>query len=162
MTWFFVKANRALRHRHEESPSMDLILLKDIDESNEWLLGRMDGDSDDDTLVFEDDNLTWATVARASGADEPNYYTRRRTSQGSTTKQGSMSNKDKGKAPASSSWPRGRFQLLMKMKMRMRVRMRMLQSIKRRKRTLEMMMLVDLMMLILNMWRWMMMMTTSS
>ena len=108
----FVKANRALKRRREESTSMDPILLKDIDESNEWLLGRMDGDSDDDTLVFEDDNLTWAAVARASGADEPNYYTRRRTSQGSTTKQGSMSNKDKGKAPASSSRPRGRFQLV--------------------------------------------------
>ena len=91
---------------------MDPILLKDIDESNEWLLGRMDGDSDDDALVFEDDNLTWAAVARASGVDEPNYYTRRRASQGSTTKKCSMSNKDKGKAPASSSRPRGRFQLV--------------------------------------------------
>jgi len=42
---------------------MDPILLKDIDESNEWLLGKMDGDSDDDTFVFEDDDLTWAAVA---------------------------------------------------------------------------------------------------
>jgi len=44
---------------------MDPILLKDIDESDEWFLGRMDGDSDDDddTFVFEDDNLTWAAVA---------------------------------------------------------------------------------------------------
>ena len=54
---------RALRYRREESTSMDLILLKGMDESNEWLLGRMDGDSDDNTLVFEDDNLTWAAVA---------------------------------------------------------------------------------------------------
>jgi len=59
----FVKANRALKRRHEENTSMDPILLKDIDESNEWLLGRMDGDSDDNTLVFEDDNLRWVAVA---------------------------------------------------------------------------------------------------
>jgi len=52
----FVKANCAFRHRCEET--MDLILLKDIDESNEWLLGRMDGDLNDDTFVFQDDNLT--------------------------------------------------------------------------------------------------------
>ena len=37
---------------------MDPILLKGTDESNEWLLGRIDVDSDDDTFVFEDDNLT--------------------------------------------------------------------------------------------------------
>ena len=92
---------------------MDPILLKEIDESNEWLLGRMDGDSDDDdTFVFEGDNLTWAAVARASGADEPTYHTRRRASQGSTAKQGSTATMDKGKAPASSSRPRGRFQLI--------------------------------------------------
>ena len=41
----------------------------------------MGGDSDDDTLVFEEDNLTWIIVARASGVDEPSYYTRRRVSQ---------------------------------------------------------------------------------
>ena len=52
------------------------ILLKNIYESNEWLLGRIDGDSDDDTRVFEDDNLTRTAVARASRADEPSYNTR--------------------------------------------------------------------------------------
>ena len=67
----------------------------------------MDGDSNDDTLVFEDDNLKWVVVARASRANEPSYYTRRRVSQRSTAKQDSMSNKDKGKAPTSSSRPRG-------------------------------------------------------
>ena len=44
------------------------------------LLGRKDGDSDNDTFVFEDDNLTWAAIARASGADEPSYHTRHRAS----------------------------------------------------------------------------------
>jgi len=45
---------------------MDLILLKDIDESNEWLLRKRDDDSNDYTFVFEDDNLTWAAIARSS------------------------------------------------------------------------------------------------
>ena len=92
---------------------MDPILLKDIDESDEWFLGRMDGDSDDaHTFVFEDDNLIWAAVARASGADEPSYHTRRRASQGSTARQDPTSTMDKGKAPASSSRPWRRFQLI--------------------------------------------------
>ena len=71
----FVKANHALRRRRKET--IHPILLKDIDESNERLLGRMNGDSDDDTSVFEDDNLTWAGVDRAcvgSVADEPTYH----------------------------------------------------------------------------------------
>ena len=74
---------------------MDHILLKDIDESNERLLGRMSGDSDDDTLIFKDDNLALIVVAQASGADVRSYYTRHRVSQRSTAKQDSMSNKDK-------------------------------------------------------------------
>ena len=61
----FIKSNRALRRRREKP--MDPILLKDIDESNEWLLGRTDGDSNDDTFVFENDNLTWATIVQPLG-----------------------------------------------------------------------------------------------
>jgi len=30
------------------------------------LFGRIDGNSDDDTFVFEDDYLTWAAIAQAS------------------------------------------------------------------------------------------------
>ena len=38
---------------------------------NEWLHGRLDGESDEDEeLVFEDDTLTWGAVARASGVGE--------------------------------------------------------------------------------------------
>ena len=66
----FVKSNRALKRRREESNSRDPILLKEIDESNEWLLGRMEDDSDDDDLVFEGDTLTWPAVAQACGANE--------------------------------------------------------------------------------------------
>jgi len=42
--------------------------------------------------------------------DEPSYHARCRVSQGSTSKQGFTSTMDKGKAPASTSRPRGRFQ----------------------------------------------------
>jgi len=97
----FVKSNRALKRRREEGTSRDPILLKDIDESNEWLLGRMEGDSDEDDLVFEDDTLTWAAVAQACGANEPRYLTRSRGSKTTTTCK--TSTKDKGKAPASTS-----------------------------------------------------------
>ena len=96
----FVKSNRALKHRREESTSRDPILLKDIDESNEWLLERMEGDSDEDDLVFEDDTLTWAAVAQACGANEPCYGTRSRGSKSTTTSK--TSTNDKGKASAST------------------------------------------------------------
>ncbi|XP_028101585.1 uncharacterized protein LOC114300901 [Camellia sinensis] len=67
----FVKYNRTLRFRYDMRNTLDPISLQNIDESNEWLLGRMDGESDEDNEpVFDDDDddgLTWATVARASG-----------------------------------------------------------------------------------------------
>ncbi|XP_057976840.1 uncharacterized protein LOC131163990 [Malania oleifera] len=73
----FVKYNRTLRHRYDKRDTFDPILLKDIDDSDEWLIGRMDGDSnEDDELVFEDDNLTWDSVARAAGLNNPPHHTR--------------------------------------------------------------------------------------
>ncbi|XP_057964619.1 uncharacterized protein LOC131155470 [Malania oleifera] len=77
----FVKYNRTLRRQYDKRDTIDPILLKDIDDSNEWLIGRMDGDSDeDDELVFEDDNLTWDSVARAAGLNNPPHHTRSRIS----------------------------------------------------------------------------------
>jgi len=94
-----------------EGTSRDPILLKDIDESNEWLLGRMEEDEDEDDLVFEDDILTWAAVAQASGANESRYGTRSRGLKTATTSK--TSTKDKGKAPASTSKSsRARIQLI--------------------------------------------------
>ena len=62
--------------------TLDPISLQNIDESNEWLLGRMDGESDEDNEpVFDDDDgLTWATVARASGVEESSYASRETSS----------------------------------------------------------------------------------
>jgi hypothetical protein len=73
--------------------TIDPISLSDIDESNEWLRGRMDGESDeDDEPVFEDDTLTWSDVARASGVRESNKTTRATTSRArANTSKGSTS-----------------------------------------------------------------------
>ena len=77
----FVKYNRALKRRFDECDKLDPISLQNIDESNEWLTGRMDGESDeDDELVHGDvDGLTWGNVATASGARESSQRTRANT-----------------------------------------------------------------------------------
>ena len=60
----YIKYNRALKKRYNERDTIDPIILKEIDESNEWLIKRMnDEDSHDyvdaqDDLVFDDDDLT--------------------------------------------------------------------------------------------------------
>ncbi|KAL4567756.1 hypothetical protein LXL04_023349 [Taraxacum kok-saghyz] len=45
----FVKFNRALNRRAKDKDK-DHILLEDIDESNEWLLGRLEEENDDDSV----------------------------------------------------------------------------------------------------------------
>ncbi|KAL0455577.1 UNVERIFIED_CONTAM: hypothetical protein Slati_0896900 [Sesamum latifolium] len=80
----YIKYNRALRRRYDARDTIDPIALDDIDESNEWLLGRLnlseeDGD-EENARVFEDDDLTWGDVARASGVDEDAYTFRPRHS----------------------------------------------------------------------------------
>ncbi|XP_028059118.1 uncharacterized protein LOC114262889 [Camellia sinensis] len=67
----FIKYNRALRRRYNSRDTIDPIALTDIDESNEWLVGRME-----EELVFEDDTLTWDDVARAAGVEESSQRTR--------------------------------------------------------------------------------------
>ena len=78
----YIKYNRALKRRYNECNTIDPISLKDIDDSNEWLIGKMEdedshGDAQDD-FVFDDDNLTWGDVARATGAEEARFDTRAR------------------------------------------------------------------------------------
>ncbi|XP_028109030.1 uncharacterized protein LOC114307813 isoform X1 [Camellia sinensis] len=74
----YVKYNRTLRFRYDMRNTLDPISLQNIDESNEWLLGRMDGESDEDNepVFDDDDSLTWATVARASGVEESSHASR--------------------------------------------------------------------------------------
>ncbi|RVW37984.1 hypothetical protein CK203_084186 [Vitis vinifera] len=70
----YIKYNRALKRRYNERNTIDPISLKDIDDSNEWLIGRMEDEDShggaQDDFVFDDDNLTWGDVARAAGAEE--------------------------------------------------------------------------------------------
>ena len=100
----YIKYNRALKKIYNERDTIDPIILKEIDESNEWLIGIMDDkDSHDhvnaqDNLVFEDDDLTWGDVAKASEAKEPRFKTRARASS-------SRLSSSRGNDTASSSRP---------------------------------------------------------
>ncbi|KAL6535714.1 hypothetical protein OROHE_012558 [Orobanche hederae] len=83
----FVKYNRALKRRYEIRDVINPILLNEIDDSNEWLIGKMDGDNEeeDDEFVFSrEDGLTHKDVAKASGAGEPRYNSRSNASRGSS------------------------------------------------------------------------------
>ncbi|XP_019077642.1 uncharacterized protein LOC109123148 [Vitis vinifera] len=78
----YIKYNQALKRRYNECNTIGPISLKDIDDSNEWLIGRMEdkdshGGAQDD-FVFDDDNLTWGDVARATRAEEVGFDTRAR------------------------------------------------------------------------------------
>ena len=44
----FVKYNRVLKRRYDMWDTIDPISLSNIDESNEWLRGMLDGESDED------------------------------------------------------------------------------------------------------------------
>ena len=74
----YVKYNRALKRRYDARDRIDPISLRDIDDSNEWLMGKMEGelDQEEDELVFDDEYLTWGEIARASGVEESAYSTR--------------------------------------------------------------------------------------
>ena len=69
----YIKYNLALKRRYNEHDNIDSISLQDIDDSNEWLIGRMDDeDSHDhvdakDDLVFDGDELTWVMLLELVG-----------------------------------------------------------------------------------------------
>ena len=75
-----------MKKRYDGRDTIDPIILKEIDESNEWQIGRMnDENSHDhvdaqDDLVFDDDDLTWGDVTRSRKAKEPRFDTRARAS----------------------------------------------------------------------------------
>ena len=78
----YIKCNQALKRRYNERDSIDPISLKDIDDSNEWLIGKMKyedfhGGAQDD-FVFDDGNLAWGDVARATGIEDTRFDTRTR------------------------------------------------------------------------------------
>ena len=71
-----------MKRRYNECNTIDPISLKDIDDSNEWLIGRMENEDShggaQDNFAFDDDNLTCGDVARATGAEEVRFDTRAR------------------------------------------------------------------------------------
>ena len=91
----FVKYNQALKAHYNRRDVVDPISLDDIDESNEWLVGKMSGatneENAEDEMVFVDDSdgLTWGAVAKASSVGAPTRNTRNHTksmkSKGSTS-----------------------------------------------------------------------------
>ena len=58
----YIKYNQALKRRYNECNTIGPISLKDIDDNNEWLIGRMEDEDShggaQDDFVFDDDNLT--------------------------------------------------------------------------------------------------------
>ncbi|KAG4912624.1 hypothetical protein JHK86_053057 [Glycine max] len=75
----YVKYNQALLDRFECHDVIDPIALNDIDDSNEWLLGELEGEEAGNDLVFDDDDLNWLDVAEATGVGEPLQNTRSQT-----------------------------------------------------------------------------------
>ena len=83
----YIKYNRTLMKRYNERHTIHPITLKDIDDSNKWLMERMEDEGAvEDELVFEGDDLTWGDVARASGVEELRVYTRAKASKTPTPK----------------------------------------------------------------------------
>ncbi|RVW67494.1 hypothetical protein CK203_063042 [Vitis vinifera] len=80
----YIKYSRALKRRYNEHDTIDPISFKDIDDSNEWLIGRMEyGDSHggaQNDFVFDDDNLIWGDVGRATGVEEARFDARAQAS----------------------------------------------------------------------------------
>ena len=70
----YIKYNRTLKRRYDARDLIDPIRLDNIDDSNEWLVGCPEDQEDE--LVYEDDYLTWGSVATAIGADESIYHLR--------------------------------------------------------------------------------------
>ncbi|CDY19921.1 BnaC09g31870D [Brassica napus] len=90
----FVKYNRVLQCRMKRNDAKDPIPLEEIDDINEWLMGKMDGNSsndEDDAFVHDDEDLTLSVVSEAVGAEEPDYTTR-----GAKTPTSAKNNKGKG------------------------------------------------------------------
>ena len=89
----YIKYNRTLKRRYDARDLINPIRLDNIDDSNEWLVGCPE--DQDDELIYEDDDLTWGSVATAIGADESIYNLRRLSSRSRAL--------DKGKGVESTS-----------------------------------------------------------
>ena len=101
----YVKYNQKLHDKNKLSATdgFDPIILDDIDECNEWLVGELDDDDDIDGsnhLVHDDDDtLDWNMVYKASGVGEPRTYTRSKKRKESSTFSSSCLRVSKKKEP---------------------------------------------------------------
>jgi len=82
----YIKYNQQLAQRYSVRDEVDPILLNDIDECYEWLVGEVDDDNDNEDmgneLVFNDDlTLNWATIYEASSIGETIVYTKETSNQ---------------------------------------------------------------------------------
>ncbi|XP_049405367.1 uncharacterized protein LOC125868834 [Solanum stenotomum] len=82
----YIKYNRTFKRRYDARDLIDPIRLDNIDDSNEWLVGCPEDQEDE--LVYEDDDLTWGSVATAIGADESIYHLRGLSSRSSALDKG--------------------------------------------------------------------------
>ncbi|XP_075673513.1 uncharacterized protein LOC142642941 isoform X3 [Castanea sativa] len=73
----YIEYNRALNMRYNLRDTIDPISLKDIDDSNEWLTGRVE-EEEVDEFVLNDDISTWGSVARGSGVEDERFNMRSR------------------------------------------------------------------------------------
>ncbi|KAM4097774.1 hypothetical protein ACJW30_07G027500 [Castanea mollissima] len=73
----YIEYNRALNRRYNSPKRIDPISLKDIDDSNEWLIGRVE-EEEVDEFVLNDDISTWGSVARGSGVEDERFNMRLR------------------------------------------------------------------------------------
>ncbi|KAG6406188.1 hypothetical protein SASPL_133787 [Salvia splendens] len=92
------------RNKLSATDEFDPIILDDIDECNEWLVGELDDDDDDidggNHLVHDDDDtLDWNMVYKASGVGEPRTYTRSKKRKESSTSNSSCFRVSKKKEP---------------------------------------------------------------
>ncbi|XP_021746442.1 uncharacterized protein LOC110712290 [Chenopodium quinoa] len=74
----YVKYNWALVQNYKLRDKIDPIALKDIDDSNEWLTGRIEEDAENDHVFDDDDDLTWGQVASAAKVYEERFSLRSR------------------------------------------------------------------------------------
>ena len=68
-----------MKAQYDKCDVIDPIFLDDIDESNEWLLGKIGIEPSmdaEDELVDDDDGLIWGAVARAATVGEARKNTR--------------------------------------------------------------------------------------
>ena len=78
----YIKYNRALKWRYNLRDTIDPISLKDMDDSNEWLIGRVEEEEVDefveDEFVYNDNILTGGSVDRGFGVEDERFNMRSR------------------------------------------------------------------------------------